>query len=104
MLAFREILTVVIAALAAAAISYVLTPLVKHFSLRFGFVDIPKDERRMHHQPIPTIGGLAIFSAFFLVVLVTSNLSRQLIGHAGRQHDHRAFGRGGRQIRPERKV
>lgn len=80
MLAFREILTVVIAALAAAAISYVLTPLVKHFSLRFGFVDIPKDERRMHHQPIPTIGGLAIFSAFFLVVLVTSNLSRQLIG------------------------
>ena len=80
MLAFREILTVLIAALAAAAISYVLTPLVKHCSVHFGFVDIPKDERRMHNNPIPTIGGLAIFTAFFLVVLVTANLSRQLIG------------------------
>lgn len=80
MLAFREILTVLIAVLAAAAISFVLTPLVKHCSVRFGFVDIPKDERRMHNDPIPTIGGLAIFAAFFLVVLSMTNLSRQLIG------------------------
>lgn len=80
MLAPREILTVLAAVLAAAVISFVLTPLVKHFSMRFGFVDIPKDERRMHNQPIPTIGGLAIFAAFFLVVLVMSNISRQLIG------------------------
>lgn len=80
MLAPREILTVLVATLSAAVISFVLTPLVKYFSVRFGFVDIPKDERRMHNQPIPTIGGLAIFSAFFLVVLVMSNVSRQLIG------------------------
>lgn len=76
----REPLTVLAAVLAAAAISYVLTPLVKHLSTQFGFVDIPKDERRMHNQPIPTIGGLAIFTAFLLVVLVMANISRQLIG------------------------
>ncbi len=80
MLAPREILTVVAAVLAAAVISFVLTPLVKYFAVRFGFVDIPKDERRMHSHPIPTIGGLAIFAAFFLVVLVMANVSRQLIG------------------------
>lgn len=76
----REIFTVLIAVLAAAAISYVLTPLVRHFSVQFGFVDIPKDERRMHNKPIPTIGGLAIFSTFFLMVLFMAELSPQLIG------------------------
>lgn len=80
MLAPREILTVLVAVIAAAVISFVLTPLVKFCSMQFGFVDIPKDERRMHNQPIPTIGGLAIFAAFFLVVLVMANVSRQLIG------------------------
>lgn len=80
MLAPREVLTVLVAVLSAAVISFVLTPLVKYCSARFGFVDIPKDERRMHNQPIPTIGGLAIFGAFFLVVLVMGNVSRQLIG------------------------
>ena len=63
----QQILTVFIAILAAALVAFVLTPLVKHYSVRFGFVDIPKDNRRMHHKPIPTIGGLAIYAAFVLV-------------------------------------
>ena len=57
-----------------------LTPLVKHYSVRFGFVDIPKDNRRMHHKPIPTIGGLAIYAAFVLVALVMNGFSRELMG------------------------
>ena len=48
-----QIITAVIAVLAAAAISFVLTPLVKALAPKFGFVDIPKDERRMHNKPIP---------------------------------------------------
>lgn len=76
----QQILTVLIAVVAAAAVSYVLTPLVKHFAVRFGFVDVPKDARRMHHKPIPTIGGLAIFAAFLLIVLIMADLNRQLLG------------------------
>ena len=76
----QQILTALIAALAAAAVSFVLTPLVKRFAVRFGFVDVPKDARRMHHKPIPTIGGLAIFGAFLLIVLVMADLNRQLLG------------------------
>lgn len=76
----QQLLTVLIAVLAAAVIAYVLTPLVRHFAVRFGFVDVPKDARRMHHKPIPTIGGLAIFAAFVLVVLVMSGITRQLVG------------------------
>lgn len=80
MATFQQVLAVIIAVVAAAAISLVLTPLVKRMAIKLGFVDIPKDERRMHHKPIPTIGGLAIFGSFLIVTLVMSNISRQLIG------------------------
>lgn len=76
----QQILTVLIAIIAAALVAFVLTPLVKHFAVRFGFVDVPKDGRRMHHKPIPTIGGLAIYAAFVLVALVMNGSSRQFLG------------------------
>lgn len=80
MATYQQILSVLIAALAAAVISFVLTPLVKRFAVRFGFVDIPKDERRMHRKAIPTIGGVAIFAAFLLVALWMCQMDRQLLG------------------------
>ncbi len=80
MIVNQQAITVLVAVIGAAVISFVLTPLVKYFAVRFGFVDIPKDERRMHNKPIATIGGLAIFAAFVLVVLVLSSLSRLIVG------------------------
>lgn len=80
MVSFQQVLTVLVAVVAAAVISFVLTPLVKALAIRFGFVDIPKDERRMHQKPIPTIGGVAIFTAFLLVFLVMCDLSREMLG------------------------
>jgi UDP-GlcNAc:undecaprenyl-phosphate/decaprenyl-phosphate GlcNAc-1-phosphate transferase len=41
-----------------------LTPLVGHFAIRFGAMDAP-DDRRVHLQATPRLGGLAIFAAFF---------------------------------------
>ena len=76
----RQLLTALIAVLAAALISFVLTPVVKALAPKFGFVDVPKDERRMHNHPIPTIGGLAIFVSFVLVSLFVCHLNRQFIG------------------------
>ncbi len=76
----RQLLTAIIAVLAAALISFVLTPVVKALAPKFGFVDIPKDERRMHKRPIPTIGGLAIFVSFVLVSLFVCQPSRQFLG------------------------
>lgn len=80
MVTLQQVFTVIAAVAAAAVIAFVLTPLVKRLAERFGFVDIPKDERRMHRKPIPTIGGLAIFAAFLLVALWLSDINRQLIG------------------------
>lgn len=80
MVTVQQVLTVLVAVLAAGVISLILTPLVKNMALRFGFVDIPKDERRMHNKPIPTIGGVAIFAAFLLVVLVMCDLTSEVLG------------------------
>ena len=59
-----------LAMLCAAAISLALTPLVKVLAKKVGAMDVPKDDRRMHHTPIPRMGGLAIFLGFLVSVLI----------------------------------
>lgn len=83
MATYQQVLTAVIAVLAAAVLSFVFTPLVRKLSVKFGFVDVPKDDRRMHNRPIPTVGGLAIFGAFLIICLWMSNISRELLGMLG---------------------
>ena len=50
-------------------LSVVLTPVVGKIGSRLGAVDVP-DERKVHTGSIPRCGGLAIFGAFFLSLLV----------------------------------
>ena len=47
---------------------------------KVGAIDVPKDNRRMHKVPIPRMGGLAIFLAFLLSVLVFAEIDRQMQG------------------------
>ena len=58
---------VMMALLAAMAVSFIITPLVKSFAYKVGAIDVPKDNRRMHKKPIPRLGGLAIFIGFMVV-------------------------------------
>ena len=60
------------ALLVAGVISFLSTPLVKHLAQKFGAMDIPRDNRRMHDHPIPRMGGLAIFVGFLLSTLIFS--------------------------------
>ncbi len=57
------------APIAAVAVALVLTPLVGRLAERYGAVDHP-DERRAHARPTPTCGGIAIFVAFWVSLLV----------------------------------
>ena len=52
---------------AAAVIAYLATPLAGRIATRFGAVDRPGAERRVHARPIPRAGGLAVGVAFLLV-------------------------------------
>lgn len=64
-----HIILTVCAFVLAMALSFILTPVAKSFAFRVGAIDVPKDNRRMHKTPIPRLGGIAIFSAFFLAVI-----------------------------------
>lgn len=64
------ILRVGLALLSAAVLSFAVTPLVKRLAQKVGAMDVPTDGRRMHHHPIPRMGGLAIFLAFLASVLI----------------------------------
>ena len=67
--------------LVAALISFIATPVVRKGATRFGFMDIPKDERRVHKKAIPLSGGLAIFLAVLAGVLLFLPLEREKIAY-----------------------
>jgi UDP-N-acetylmuramyl pentapeptide phosphotransferase/UDP-N-acetylglucosamine-1-phosphate transferase len=52
-------------------VSLGLTPLVRRWAISRGWVDTPGEERRVHTTPVPRLGGLAIFAAFAVGVLLT---------------------------------
>ena len=54
----------------AGVLTYLLTPHVKDFAHQVGAIDVPRDARRMHKEPIPRLGGLAIFMGFLASALV----------------------------------
>ena len=50
-------------------LSLALTPLVRLIAKRFGVLDVPDAERKLHRKPTPLLGGLAIFMALALSVI-----------------------------------
>lgn len=44
-------------------LAFVLTPFIRNYARKRGFVDMP-DERRRHARPVPRTGGIGIFAAY----------------------------------------
>jgi UDP-GlcNAc:undecaprenyl-phosphate GlcNAc-1-phosphate transferase len=57
-----------VAAVAAVA-SFVLTPLVRRWSVSIGAVVRPDPSRHVHTRPTPTLGGVAMFYALLIAAL-----------------------------------
>ena len=73
--------TMILPFLVAAIISFIATPPVRKWAMKHGFIDIPKDERRVHKKAIPLSGGLAIYLAAIVGVLVFLPLDRENIAY-----------------------
>lgn len=58
----------------ALLIAYGMVPVIRRIAIRTGFVDKP-NQRKIHTEPIPLLGGLAIYVSF----VVTAGV----FGHAG---------------------
>lgn len=65
---------------AAAIISFAITPLVIKLAFKIKAVDIPKDERRIHNKPMPRLGGLTIYISFIVCTLYFLKIDKQLSG------------------------
>lgn len=67
--------------LLAFLISLLITPVIKRIAFHVGAVDRP-DQRKVHSRVMPRMGGLAVYLAFTVTVLLTQPkpLSEQLIG------------------------
>jgi UDP-GlcNAc:undecaprenyl-phosphate GlcNAc-1-phosphate transferase len=61
----------ILAGLIALAVSWLLTPHVRSLAIRKGAMDDPKqDDRRIHKEPLPRWGGLAIYAGIVVALLV----------------------------------
>ena len=54
----------------AGLIAFTTTPMARMIAYRIGAIDVPRDNRRMHKEPIPRLGGLSIFLGYTLTTLV----------------------------------
>jgi UDP-GlcNAc:undecaprenyl-phosphate/decaprenyl-phosphate GlcNAc-1-phosphate transferase len=63
----------VLTLLVAAAVTYVLTPLVRQLAIRAGVVKEPR-ERDMHTGPVPRMGGLAMYIGLAAGLLVADQV------------------------------
>src|SRR6266851_2548589 len=64
----------VLTLLAAAAVTYILTPLVRRFAVAVGAMHAAR-ERDVHEMPTPLLGGFAIYGGMAAALLVASRLS-----------------------------
>jgi UDP-GlcNAc:undecaprenyl-phosphate GlcNAc-1-phosphate transferase len=59
-----------LAGLVALAVSWILTPWVRRLAIDKGAIDDPKrDDRRIHKEPLPRWGGLAIYAGMAVALL-----------------------------------
>ncbi len=64
----------------ALIISIAVTPFIIKFAFKIGAMDVPRDNRRVHKVPVPLIGGLAIYLAFTISVILFTELNQRIVG------------------------
>ncbi|HSX47992.1 MAG TPA: MraY family glycosyltransferase [Candidatus Nanoarchaeia archaeon] len=69
--------------LLALVIGLIATPWVRRLAVKQGIMDIPGEARRIHSRPVARLGGLAIYAAFVIPLLLLLPASRPLFGLLG---------------------
>ncbi len=73
---------IAIAFLLAFITAYVITPYTIRLSKKIGALDVPKEQRKIHKNAMPTLGGLAIIAGFAvstIYLLIVMNLEGSLV-------------------------
>ena len=76
-----DVLSVVVPSVVAALMAFILTPPVRRLAIRAGAIDAP-DARKVHREPIPRLGGLAVLAAVltgFLMIMFGGRFSNRVL-------------------------
>jgi len=65
------------------ALALLLTPVFQRLSFTLKFLDEPDQERKIHAEPMPLLGGFAVFGAFILNILVNYFVVMPLVARWG---------------------
>ncbi len=63
----------------AFVLTLLITPFIIHLAKKYKFLDIPKDNRRMHNKPMPIGGGLGMYIVISLLSFYFLNVDKTLI-------------------------
>lgn len=63
-----------------AIFAYCVTPFVKQWAEKVKAIDVPKDNRRVHKKPTPLLGGLSIYFACIVGMLLYLPLNKKIVG------------------------
>ncbi|MDD4688934.1 MAG: MraY family glycosyltransferase [Eubacteriales bacterium] len=77
---YDDVLRLIFIFAIAFLMSFASTPIASILAHKVGAIDVPKDNRRMHKQPIPRMGGVAIFYAYMIAVLCLCDINLKLRG------------------------
>lgn len=64
--------------LAAFALTFIQMPFTIKLAKKEGFLDVPKDERRVHKEPIPVGGGIAMVISVTILTLYYLPINKSL--------------------------
>ncbi|MDO8435485.1 MAG: MraY family glycosyltransferase [bacterium] len=65
--------------LIAAFIAWMVSAAIRRIALRYKLVDVPDAVRKLHARPTPLVGGVAIFSALIVTIVLMAILSPVLL-------------------------
>lgn len=69
----------VIPFLAAFILTFIQMPFTIKFAKKKGFLDVPKDERRVHKKPIPVGGGIAMVISVSILMIYYLPINKNLM-------------------------
>ena len=76
-----DILQIAFSLVLSGVIVYVTVPLLCSVAFKLDLYDKPDEERKLHTEYIPTLGGIALFLAFFVVFSI-SRFAGQMQGYS----------------------
>jgi UDP-GlcNAc:undecaprenyl-phosphate GlcNAc-1-phosphate transferase len=68
---------IIIGALLAFLITLIVIPAIITVARAKKLYDLPDDERKLHKEPIPSLGGLGMFIGFIITILLIINFSSE---------------------------